>query len=80
MIDLLAIFGIMVLGCFLRVIFSDGIEKGVLMLMFLASVLVLPIYMMVRLDSIVGLPIGLFGGIFIMLVVSESMTTTMKGV
>ena len=67
------IFGILVLLCFLLVISSDGIDNGIRLLMCMVSMTILPMYMMVKMDSVIGLLVGLFGGLFVTLVVSEWM-------
>lgn len=70
---IIEIFGTLVLLCFLLVIFSDGIDNGIRLLMFMVSMTILPMYMMAKMDSVIGLLVGLFGGLFVTLVVSEWM-------
>ena len=73
------IFGILVV-CFLLVILSDGIDNGIRLLMCMVSMTILPMYMMVKMGSVIGLLVGLFCGLFVTLVVSEWMENNNRSV
>ena len=71
MIDLFTLICVIVGLCLLRIIFSDGFEKGFLMIVFLSSFFGLPMYFMIKLDSGFGVISGLFAAAIITFTVGE---------
>ena len=71
MVNLFTLICVIVGLCLFRIIFSDGFEKGFMMLLFLSSFFGLPMYFMIKLDSGFGIIVGLLAAALITFTVGE---------
>ena len=71
---LFIIIGIVAL-CLLSLFFSDGFEKGIMMIMFLLSFVALPIYCAIEMNSFGGAVLGFVFGFIIMLTINMILET-----